>query len=159
MKPIQVSSNSEEQTKQWAQNLAAVLKPSSIICLYGELGTGKTTFVKGLAQGLKIVPEKVNSPTFVLMNVYEGRLPIYHFDFYRLEEIKEIERLGYEEFFYGEGVAVVEWAGRLKELLPKERLDIHIEHHIGHEKEKSRHFRFSAHGQRYEDILQRMETS
>ncbi len=158
MKFLKRFSNSEEQTKQWARNLAAVLKPSSIICLYGELGTGKTTFVKGLAQGLKIASEKVNSPTFVLMNVYEGRLPVYHFDFYRLEEIKEIERLGYEEFFYGEGVAVVEWADRLKELLPQERLDIHIEHHIGNEKEKSRHFQFSAHGQRYEEILQRMET-
>ena len=94
------------------------------MCLQGDLGSGKTTFIKGVAKGLKIAPAKVNSPTFVLMNAYQGRLPVprsgtysagqaglplYHFDLYRLEKMDEIGAIGYEEFLYGDGVAVVEW--------------------------------------------------
>lgn len=104
--------------------MAGSLKRGDIICLFGDLGSGKTTFTKGIAKGLKINQNKINSPTFVLVNEYHGRLPLYHLDLYRLDEIKEVCCIGYEEFLYGEGVAVVEWAEKLGALLPKNYLQI-----------------------------------
>ncbi|HLF18756.1 MAG TPA: tRNA (adenosine(37)-N6)-threonylcarbamoyltransferase complex ATPase subunit type 1 TsaE [Candidatus Omnitrophota bacterium] len=140
---------SAEETMRLGKALAQHLKPGSIVCLHGELGSGKTTLVKGLAQGLKLKPEAVNSPTFVLMNVYEGKLPLYHFDFYRLENPKEIEQIGYEEFLYGNGVSVVEWADKLQELYPKEFLKIELAHVSTNE----RRLECSAQGNKYEKIL------
>ena len=97
--------------------------------LHGELGTGKTTFVKGLAQGLDVKSPQasVNSPTFVLMNIYDGKWPIYHFDLYRIEGA-ETSRLGYEEFLYGQGIAVIEWAERLGRAMPAEFFSINLAH-------------------------------
>lgn len=128
MKKLNILSASAEQTIQLGVRLARHLKKGSIICLQGDLGTGKTTLVKGIARGLKINPEKVNSPTFVIMNSYQGRLPLYHFDLYRLEDIKEIPVIGYEEFLYGDGVCVIEWAERLGALAPKEYLRVELKH-------------------------------
>jgi tRNA threonylcarbamoyladenosine biosynthesis protein TsaE len=118
-------------------------------CLSGQLGTGKTTFVKGLAGGLGIDPADVNSPTFVLLNVYQGQLPLYHFDFYRMERAEDIARLGYEEFLFGEGVAVVEWAERLGVLMPAEHLKIRITH----KGDQERRLQVSARGSRYQKFL------
>ena len=132
-KTLQHLSSSEKDTIHFGRKLASHLKPGDIVCLFGDLGSGKTTFVKGLAQGLKIKHTQVNSPTFILMNVYEGGstgspLSLYHFDLYRLQNPQEILAIGYEEFFYGDGVAVIEWADKLGPLLPKEYLSVVLTH-------------------------------
>lgn len=141
-------SGSAQETIKFARNLAKQLRPGDILCLFGDLGTGKTTFVKGIALGLKVKSSEVNSPTFVLMNIYEGRLPLYHFDLYRLDNIREISRLGYEEFFYNEGISVVEWAEKLGRLLPQEYLAIELTH----QGENKRLITLKPHGKRYENI-------
>lgn len=95
--------------------------------LFGDLGAGKTAFVKGMAQGLKLDPLKVHSPTFTLMNVYEGKLPLYHFDLYRIKA-DDLFGIGYEEFFYGKGVAAVEWSERLDHLVPEDYWKVELKH-------------------------------
>ena len=128
MKTVRILSKSTDQTLRLGERLAKHLRKGDILCLQGDLGSGKTTLIKGIAKGLKIAPAKVNSPTFVLMNAYHGRLPLYHFDLYRLEAIREISSIGYEEFLYGNGIAVIEWAERLGQLTPKEYLRIELAH-------------------------------
>lgn len=116
---VSLTSESEEQTKALAGKLGRQLKAGDIILLEGELGSGKTTFVKGVAQALKVRPRKVHSPTFVLMNYYKGKLPIYHFDLYRLETPQAVETLDLDDYFFGEGVSMVEWPQRLGVHRPK----------------------------------------
>ena len=116
---VSLISNSEEETKICAQQFAGALKAGDIVLLQGDLGAGKTTFVKGLAQALKVSARKVNSPTFVLMNCYKGKLPIYHFDLYRLGLPQEIETLDFDEYFYGDGVSIIEWPERLGKCTPQ----------------------------------------
>ncbi len=142
-------SGSEEETFALGRTLGRRLRRGDIVCLYGDLGAGKTRFVKGLAKGVGVREDLVKSPTFVLMRIYPGRLPVYHFDLYRLEEDPEMVLLGYEEFMYGDGVAVVEWADRLGRLLPEERLDV-IFRHTG---EQSREIRLQAAGKAYEPFV------
>ena len=128
MKPIEFLSNNTDETLKLGKKIAAQLKPGDIVCLFGDLGSGKTTFVKGIAQGLGIKPDAVNSPTFVLLNIYEGKRSLYHFDLYRLGNVKEILAIGYEEYFYGDGITVVEWAERLKFLMPKKYVRVELTH-------------------------------
>ena len=137
-------SQSEKETIRLGEKLAKSLKPGDIVCLQGDLGSGKTTFVKGLAKGLKASPKKVNSPTFVLLNIYKAKWPIYHFDLYRLEKAEEIASTGYDEFFYKDGIAVVEWAEKLGELFPKK----HILVQFVHEGKNKRSITISAQGRR-----------
>ena len=153
MKPVRILSTSSEETKCLGETLARHLRGGDILCLRGDLGSGKTTLIKGIAQGLKIAPAKVHSPTFVLMNAYEGRLPLYHFDLYRLEEVREISTIGYEEFLYGDGVSVIEWAERFGELTPKEYLGLYFAHKGGDE----RSIRLEASGQRYVGLLKKLK--
>jgi tRNA threonylcarbamoyladenosine biosynthesis protein TsaE len=97
MKPTEFLSKSPEETRSIAEKLSKEIKPGTILCLFGDLGAGKTTFVQGLAKGLKVKKsETVQSPTFVVMNIYHGKLPIYHFDLYRLKDMQQIALLGYE---------------------------------------------------------------
>ncbi|WP_153124582.1 tRNA (adenosine(37)-N6)-threonylcarbamoyltransferase complex ATPase subunit type 1 TsaE [Peribacillus tepidiphilus] len=116
-------SNSPDTTFSLAEKMGMVIEPGSVITLEGDLGAGKTTFTKGLAKGLGIT-KNVNSPTFTIIKEYHGRLPLYHMDVYRLDD--ESEDMGFEEYFEGEGVTVVEWAHLIEEQLPKERLAIHL---------------------------------
>jgi tRNA threonylcarbamoyladenosine biosynthesis protein TsaE len=116
-----------EETIAFAAKFAKFLKRGDTVCLFGDLGSGKTAFVKGMAKGLKIAPGHVHSPTFTLMNIYEGQVPIYHFDLYRITA-GDLFGLGYEEFFYGNGVAAVEWSERLEGLLPKEHWHVTLKH-------------------------------
>ena len=138
-----------EETMQIGEKIGKKVSIGDIICLFGDLGAGKTTFVKGLAKGLKYNIKKVTSPTFVLMNIYEGRLPVYHFDLYRIEENAELVMIGYDEFLYGDGVAVIEWAERLNTLMPKERLDIELTH----KKPEGRMIKMTAKGKHYETFI------
>ena len=118
---------SKEETYNFALELGKKVKVPCLICLDGDLGAGKTVFAKGLAKGLG-VEDDILSPTFVLFNVYEkGRLPFYHFDVYRIEEPEEMYEIGYEEYFFGTGVCLVEWASLIEELIPNEAVHILIE--------------------------------
>ena len=118
---------SAEETAELGKRIAQQLQPGSVCALVGELGVGKTVFTQGLAQGLGIT-EPVCSPTFTIVQVYEeGRMPFYHFDVYRIADLQEMEEIGYEEYFYGSGVALVEWADLITELMPLSYQKITIE--------------------------------
>ncbi|MFZ0370083.1 MAG: tRNA (adenosine(37)-N6)-threonylcarbamoyltransferase complex ATPase subunit type 1 TsaE [Halobacillus sp.] len=123
MAVYQWKSSSPEETMAFAEKLGHRLRKGDVLTLEGDLGAGKTTFTKGLGLGLG-VKRTINSPTFTIMKEYMGRLPFYHMDVYRLEDSDE--DLGFEEFFEGDGVCVVEWAHYIEEFLPEERLDITI---------------------------------
>ncbi|HLR35517.1 MAG TPA: tRNA (adenosine(37)-N6)-threonylcarbamoyltransferase complex ATPase subunit type 1 TsaE [Tissierellales bacterium] len=121
-----VKLNSLEETKKFGMKLGEILKSGDLISLMGDLGAGKTTLTQSIAQGLEI-NDYVTSPTFTLINEYEGKLPLYHFDVYRLGSIDELYDLGYEEYFYSNGVTIVEWGDKVLDLLPKDRINIKIE--------------------------------
>ncbi|MDR1687462.1 MAG: tRNA (adenosine(37)-N6)-threonylcarbamoyltransferase complex ATPase subunit type 1 TsaE [Clostridiales bacterium] len=112
------NSLSENDTTEIGYEFGKNAKPGDIFCLCGNLGSGKTVFAKGFAKGLG-VKSLVTSPTFTLINQYEGTLPFYHFDVYRIESAREMDELGFEEFFYGDGVCLIEWADVIKDIIPK----------------------------------------
>ncbi len=120
-------SKSEKDTNKLAKKFEKKLKGGEVVVLNGDLGAGKTTFTKALCKALGI-KENVTSPTFTLMNIYtSGRLPLYHFDMYRLEDESEAQELGLNDFFYSNGVCMIEWAENIKNLLPKNLITINIE--------------------------------
>lgn len=127
MKEIKtVETHSSEETYRLGAELAKDAVPGQVICLTGELGTGKTVFTQGFAKGLG-VEDYVDSPTFTIVKEYhDGRLPFYHFDVYRIGDISEMEEIGYEEYFFGEGVCLVEWGLLVEELLPEDCIFIEI---------------------------------
>ena len=122
---MEYHSNNPQETYHIAFTFAKCLKPGDVVTLNGDLGVGKTAFTQGLAKGLG-VEEIVNSPTFTIVNQYEGRLPIYHFDVYRIEDSDEMFEIGYDEMIDGDGVSVIEWAERIEDLLPVPRYDVTI---------------------------------
>ena len=152
MKVYRWLSKSAAETKKAAGKLSLHLQPGDVICLQGDLGSGKTTFVKGLTKGLKIDPALVSSPTFVLMNIYAGRLEVYHFDLYRLDDPRQISQIGMEEFLSGRGVSVIEWAEKLGPFTPSEYLGIEFTH----KSEEQRAMHFKARGERYGRLLDKM---
>ena len=117
---------SEKETFDFAKNMAEGAKKGDIYCLCGDLGVGKTVFTKGFAQGLGI-DEHITSPTFTIVNEYEGTLPFYHFDVYRIGDIDEMYDIGFEEYIYGEGVCLIEWADIIKDIIPENAVWIKIE--------------------------------
>ena len=115
---VTIDSFSEEDTRSFAKDLANKAQKGDVIALIGDLGAGKTAFTKGFAEGLGI-DEPVTSPTFTIVQIYEsGRLPLYHFDVYRIGDVSEMDEIGYEEYFYGEGVSIMEWADLAEPILP-----------------------------------------
>ncbi len=123
-------SNDMKDTILLGKKLGKILKPGDIICLIGELGTGKTHFVKGIAEGLGIV-DNITSPTFSIVNEYtSGRLKLYHFDVYRVNDPDEIEAIGFDEYIFSNAVSIIEWSNYIEELIPKERIEINIEKDI-----------------------------
>ncbi len=111
------------------ESLAASLKPGAVVALYGDLGSGKTVLTKGIGSALGIAKENVSSPTFTIVNEYvAGSIPLYHFDAYRIESPEELFDLGYEDYFFGEGICVVEWADRIEALLPEHTIRLHLVH-------------------------------
>jgi tRNA threonylcarbamoyladenosine biosynthesis protein TsaE len=125
-KSLYIHVSKEGETLKIGELLGRSLKPGDVVALKGQLGAGKTVLVKGMAKGLD-VKEEPNSPTFVLMSAYHGRMPLYHFDLYRLSGAGELEGIGYEEYLFGEGVSVVEWAERAEEIFPQNTIKIEIE--------------------------------
>lgn len=150
---MQLISRSVQNTLNIGKKIARYLKKGDIICLFGELGSGKTVLTKGIASGLGIKRSKIISPSFVLIRQYShAKLPLYHFDLYRLREPKDIMFLGYEEYFYDEGITVIEWADRLKYLLPEDYLKIEIFIRAN----AQRLFKFKACGRRAKELLERI---
>ena len=150
---MEIISNSVAQTLKIGRRIAKNLKPADIICLFGQLGTGKTILTKGIGQGLGIKKDKIISSSFILIRTYsQGKFPLYHFDLYRLRKTNDIIALGYEEYLYGNGVTVIEWADRLNYLLPEEFLKIELIFKT----KKQRLLKFSASGSRYRVLLKKI---
>ena len=128
MEQIQIiESFSPEETLELGRKMGREANPGDVYTLIGDLGVGKTVFTQGLAKGLEI-EESISSPTFTIVQVYEeGRLPFYHFDVYRIGDISEMDEVSYEDYVYGEGVTLIEWANLIKEILPGKRTEIVIE--------------------------------
>jgi tRNA threonylcarbamoyladenosine biosynthesis protein TsaE len=122
---LNVTSASSTETAMLGAKIGSRSYPGVFIALTGELGAGKTCFAGGVARGIE-ADEPVSSPSFVIISEYRGRIPLYHIDLYRISGLDEIEALGYEEYFYGDGVCVVEWAERAARLLPEERIDVSL---------------------------------
>ncbi len=140
------TSRNETDTLELAQNIESEKFPNMVICLYGELGSGKTLFVKGFANALGI-DETITSPTFNIVKEYDmGELPLHHMDVYRLEENKS--NIGITDYFNAGGVTIIEWADMIEDILPEERLDIHI--YL--KDENTRLFVLKPHGKIYEDV-------
>ena len=139
--------NSEFETIEIAQNIESEKFPNMVICLNGELGSGKTMFVKGIANALGI-NEVITSPTFNIIKEYEGELPLFHLDVYRLDETSN--DIGIEEYFSKGGIVVIEWAENIKDILPEERLDVKIKV-LG---ENKRSLVFKPYGQKYEELCE-----
>jgi len=112
--------SSEQETMKAARSFGELCKPGDIVCLKGELGAGKTHFVKGFVEAFGLNSTVVSSPTFSIINEYYGKLPVYHFDCYRLENVQEALEIGAEEYFYGDGVSIIEWPERIEPILPAE---------------------------------------
>ena len=124
---MKIETFSAEETYKIGEQMGREAKAGDVICLIGDLGVGKTVLIQGLAEGLGIT-EAVNSPTFTILQVYEeGRLPLYHFDVYRIGDVEEMDEIGYEDYFYGDGVCLIEWANLIEEILPEKYTEIRIE--------------------------------
>ena len=141
-----------ETMKQLGEILGGLLKKGNIVCLTGDLGSGKTVLAGGIAKGLG-VNEHVTSPTFTLIKEYKGRIPLYHVDVYRLYDPAEIFELGLDEYLYGQGVTVIEWADRIKEYINGDYLDIKIEKLDGDE----RRVTISSKSSSYRDIIRGLD--
>lgn len=127
MKKKIVETNGERETWELGREFGIGALAGQVFTLVGDLGVGKTVFTKGLAEGLGI-EEPVSSPTFTIVQVYdEGRLPFYHFDVYRIGDVEEMEEVGYEDYVYGQGVSLIEWADLIEEILPEHYTEIRIE--------------------------------
>jgi tRNA threonylcarbamoyladenosine biosynthesis protein TsaE len=149
MKPFKITTHTPEQTVEIGRALGKIALPGDIYLLVGQLGAGKTCFTGGIARGLDI-NEYAQSPTFVIMREMQGRLPLYHMDFYRLDNIPEISDLGLDDYLYGRGVCVIEWAEKGMAVLP----DDHLLISINYVSDTERAFAFMPQGARYEKLVE-----
>lgn len=150
---VHITSHTPQETERIGSLLGEMLTRGDIIALAGELGTGKTTFVRGMAQGMGIEGKEVASPSFTLVNEYEGPLPLFHLDLYRLEDEQELLGIDYDEYIRGDGVTVIEWADRIPQAVPRESLWIRLRY-LGAE---LREIMFQAQGDRYEKIIEELQ--
>lgn len=146
---IHLESNSAKETIEIGKSLGRHLLPGSVICLTGELGAGKTCFIKGMAEGLGVKGKDVSSPTFIIIREYKGRIPLYHIDLYRIGVLCDIRDIGMEEIIYGNGVTAIEWAERISDVLPDDRIEIKLEWID----EKSRAMEITAFGLNHSKML------
>ena len=151
-----VISHSARQTRSWGRKLGKLVQGGEIIGLVGDLGAGKTCFVRGFAEGAGVGKNAwVRSPTFTLINEYEGRLPVYHIDLYRIGKAEELESLNLREYLYASGVSLIEWF----DFLPAEEVDEFLEIRIAHAGAAARELTFAAHGERYEKLAGSLRNS
>jgi len=153
---VVIQSNGTSQTIRLGKKIGSRLRAGDVVALKGELGAGKTQFIKGLASGAGVGKSTyVSSPSFTLINEYPGKVPFYHIDLFRLDIQREAEGLGLEDYFHGEGITAIEWADRIPLLLPKELLSIHIVY-AG---KNSRSIKVAGKGKRYEDLINEVMSS
>lgn len=153
---LTLETKSTQETEQLGEIIGGLLQPGDVITLNGSLGAGKTCLARGVARGMGVM-DRVSSPTFTLINEYDGVIPLYHMDMYRLANPYELEDLGYEEYFYGSGVTLLEWAGQVEQYLPRQRLDVFITQTPGQEDfEGVRVFQLVPQGERFEQMLKEL---
>ena len=146
-----VLTRSPRQTMSWGSRLGKLLKGGEIIALIGELGAGKTCFVRGVTRGLEVDKKAwIRSPTFTLINEYSGRLPVFHIDLYRVETRVQLEGLNLREYLYSEGISLIEWF----EHLPADEVDDYLEFRIAYAPGAQRELTFTSHGERYVEIVE-----
>ncbi len=151
-----ISSKNTAETIRIGRDIGGLLRPGDVVALVGELGAGKTQFIKGLAEGAGVGKSTyVSSPSFTLINEYPGRVPFYHVDLFRLEQEKEAEELGLEDYFQGGGITAVEWADKILSLLPKEMLLIHI----AYTGKNTRSLEITGRGRRYLNLVDQIQSS
>ncbi|HEY3297036.1 MAG TPA: tRNA (adenosine(37)-N6)-threonylcarbamoyltransferase complex ATPase subunit type 1 TsaE [Armatimonadota bacterium] len=150
MKETVIQTNNPSETEELGARIGSALEPGMVLALIGDLGAGKTTLTKGIARGLE-VSDLVHSPTFNLIHEHHGRIPVYHFDLYRLTTPEQLEDLGYEDYFYGEGTAVVEWPEKIMNMLPADHIEIRIKG-----TDDARTFEIKATGDNSASILSRI---
>jgi tRNA threonylcarbamoyladenosine biosynthesis protein TsaE len=148
-----IVSEGPEQTWRIAEQLGLKLGAGDTVCLYGDLGAGKTSFSYGLALGLEVKEKYITSPTFAFVNEYEGRVPFYHIDLYRLKGADELHSIGFEEYLGSDGVTVIEWAERAEDELPTERLSVYLTF----VDESRREIAFLGEGQRYQKFVAELQ--
>lgn len=153
MSILHIKSHSPEQTQLLGKRLGEIVLEGDVLLLEGELGTGKTCLVQGIAHGLGI-KQYTFSPSFVLIREYYGRLPLYHVDFYRLNNVEEIDELGLEEYLYGTGICVIEWAKKGLPVLPRDYLLIELNYVSTYETKRS--INLYPRGKRYLDLIQQL---
>jgi len=145
-----MSLDSVKNTLEFGERLGHILKGGDVLALTGDLGAGKTLITRGIALGLGITAEQVTSPTFTLIQTYEGRLPVIHVDLYRLEDPSAILQLGLEDYFTPQNIVIIEWADRLLQILPQDYLALHLEHG---DTETTRYLTIRGTGPRSTDIV------
>ncbi len=148
-----VVASSPEQTWKIGELLGRKLSAGDTVCLYGDLGAGKTSFSYGIALGLEVKEQYITSPTFTFINEYEGRIPFYHIDLYRLKGAEELEGIGFDEYIGSDGVTVIEWAERAEDELPDECLSVYLTY----VNESSREIGFLGEGERYRRLVDEMK--
>ena len=148
-----VITSSPEQTWHIGRMLGELLGAGDTVCLVGDLGAGKTNVAYGIAQGLDVQEQYITSPTFTFVNEYQGRVPLYHIDLYRLKEPAELENIGFREYLESDGVTLIEWAERAEDELPVEFLSVYL----SFVDEKSREIGFLAKGERYEKLMEELK--
>jgi tRNA threonylcarbamoyladenosine biosynthesis protein TsaE len=156
VKRVVFQTRSTSETIRIGKRIGRLLKAGDVVALVGELGAGKTQYIKGLAAGVGIGnPTYISSPSFTLINEYPGKIPFYHVDLFRLEREKEAEELGLEDYFQGGGITAIEWADKIPSLLPKEMLFIHI----AYTGKKTRSIEMIGKGKRFEDLVNTLRIS
>jgi tRNA threonylcarbamoyladenosine biosynthesis protein TsaE len=148
-----VVTSSPEKTWRVGEMLGRLLKAGDTICLYGDLGAGKTSFSYGIALGLGVKEKYITSPTFTFVNEYEGRVPLYHIDLYRLKSPEELENIGFDAYIESDGVTVIEWADRAEDDLPQDRLSVYLTY----VNENSREIGFLGEGERYRKLVEELK--
>lgn len=147
---VKIYLENEEKTKEIGYKLGKLVEPGSVICLIGDLGAGKTTMTQSLAEALE-VDDYITSPTFTIVNEYEGRLPLYHFDVYRIGCSEEMYDIGYDEYINSDGVCIIEWANLIEDILPDEYLYVELKY-----KEMAREMILTPKGEKYEKIVEEL---
>lgn len=137
----------EQETGEVGYRLGQLLNKGDVVCLIGDLGAGKTTITKSIAKALE-VDDYITSPTFTIVNEYDGKYPLYHFDVYRISSSEDMYEIGFEEYLYGEGICIIEWANLIEDMLPEEYMSIELNY-----KDEGREMILTPYGDHYENIV------
>ncbi len=154
---LTLQTSDPEETRKIGEIIGRLLSPGDVVGLMGDLGAGKTVFAQGVARGIG-AGGPVTSPTFTLIHEHIGRIPLYHVDVYRLRTPADVETIGIEDYLYGDGAVVLEWADQVLSILPDERLDVMIKRSHEEQDDDVREISINPHGQRYQQMLEELKT-